>query len=144
MTPTPSILDAVIASVTSGLPVMVTHFVAALAVYVAGLAIYLLATPYHELKLVREGNVAAAVTFAGAIVGLAIPLAAMLRGATSVPDILVWGAIAAFLQAATFGIVLLLLRRLPESVAAGNVAAAIVAAAAQIGVGILNAGAMSG
>ena len=137
-------LDAVIASVTSGLPVLVSHFAAALAVYVVGLTIYLWATPYRELALVRAGNVAAAVTLAGAIVGLAIPLAAMLRSSTSVPDILVWGAIAAILQAATFGIVLLLLRGLPAAIEAGNVAAAIVAASAQIGVGILNAGAIAG
>jgi putative membrane protein len=136
--------DAIVASVTSGLPVLVSHFLAALLVYVIGLAVYVWLTPYRELHLVREGNTAAAITLGGAIVGLAIPLAAMLRGSTSVPDILVWGAIAAVLQAATFGTVLLLLREMPKRIAAGNVAAATVSAAAQVGVGILNAGAMSG
>jgi len=48
MNPTPSIFDAVLASVSSGLPVLVTHFAAALAVYVVGLTIYLWATPYRE------------------------------------------------------------------------------------------------
>ena len=137
-------LEAIIGSVTSGLPVLISHFLAALLVYVAGLAVYVWLTPYRELHLVREGNTAAAITLAGAIVGLAIPLAAMLRGSTSVPDILVWGAISAVLQAATFGTVLLLVREMPKRIAAGNVAAATVAAAAQVGVGILNAGAMSG
>ena len=135
---------AVIASVTSGLPVLVSHFLAALVVYVAGIAAYLWLTPYRELRLIRQGNVAAATSLAGALVGLAIPLAAMLRGSTSVPDILVWGAISAALQAATFGTVLLLLRDLPRQIGEGNVAAALMAAAAQVGVGILNAGAMSG
>ena len=135
---------AVIASVTSGLPVLVSHFLAALVVYVAGIAAYLWLTPYRELRLIRQGNVAAATSLAGALVGLAIPLAAMLRGSTSVPDILVWGAISATLQAATFGTVLLLLRELPRQIGEGNVAAALVAAGAQVAVGILNAGAMSG
>ena len=136
--------EAVIASVTSGLPVLVSHFLAALVVYVAGIAAYLWLTPYRELRLIRQGNVAAATSLAGALVGLAIPLAAMLRGSTSVPDILVWGAISAVLQAATFGTVLLLLRELPRQIGEGNVAAALVAAGAQVAVGILNAGAMSG
>lgn len=135
--------DVVLSSLWSGLPALLTQFIAAAAVYGAGIAVYIRLTPFHELPLIRNGNVAAAITLSGALIGLAIPVAITLAGSLSVPDILVWGAAAALLQALAFGAANLMLRGLPEAVERGEVAAAIVAAAVQIGVGILNAGAMS-
>jgi putative membrane protein len=91
---------------------------------------------------VRGGNVAAALTLAGAAVGLAIPLATTLATSVNVVDILVWGGVSALLQAAAFGAATLALRDLPARVERGDVAAAVIAASTQIAVGILNAGAM--
>lgn len=136
-------MDVVLQSLWSGLPALLSQFAAAAAIYAAGIAVYLRLTPFHELELVRGGNVAAAITLAGAIVGLAIPIGATLVRSLSVADILVWGAVAALLQASAFGIASLALRRLPAAVERGDIAAAIVAAASQLGVGIINAGAMS-
>lgn len=136
-------MDVVLQSLWSGLPALLSQFAAAAAVYAAGLAVYVRLTPFHELNLVRAGNVAAAITLAGAIVGLAIPIGATLVRSLSVADILVWGAVSALLQAVAFGIASFALRGLPAAVERGDVAAAIIAAASQIGVGILNAGAMS-
>ena len=136
-------MDVVLQSLWSGLPALLSQFAAAAAIYVAGLCVYVRLTPFHELDLVRSGNIAAAITLAGAIIGLAIPIGATLVRSLSVADILVWGAVAAFLQAAAFGIASLALKRLPAAVERGDVAAAIVAAACQLGVGIINAGAMS-
>ena len=39
----------------------------------AGAALYALITPHREIRLIREGNAAAAVSFGGVLVGLAIP-----------------------------------------------------------------------
>jgi putative membrane protein len=61
----------------------------------------------------------------------------------SIADILVWGAVSALLQAAAFGAANLALRDLPARVERGDTAAAAIAAATQIAVGILNAGAMA-
>ncbi len=136
-------IEPVLESLVSGLPRLLGHFVAAAAVLVAGLAVYLRLTPYHELDLVRSGNVAAAITLSGAVIGLAIPIAATLASSVSVADILVWGAVSALLQAAAFGAVTLALRDLPARVERGDSAAALIAAATQIAVGIVNAGAMA-
>lgn len=136
-------IDAVLQSLETGLPRLLGHFLAAAAVHAAGMAVYLRLTPYHELDLVRAGNGAAAITLAGAIVGLAIPLAATLASSVSVADILIWGAVSALLQAAAFGAASLALRDLPARVERGDTAAATIAAATQIAVGILNAGAMA-
>jgi putative membrane protein len=136
-------MDPVLQSLISGLPTLVVQFLAAAAVYVAGIAVYARLTPYHELNLVRDGNVAAAVTLGGALIGLALPVGATLARSLSVADILVWGAVATVMQAAAFGLASLLLRELPARVERGDVAAALVASSVQISVGIVNAGAMS-
>jgi putative membrane protein len=137
-------MDPVLQSLISGLPTLVVQFLAAAAVYAAGIAAYTRLTPYHELDLVRNGNVAAAVTLGGALVGLALPVGATLARSLSVADILVWGAVATVMQAAAFGLASLMLRGLPERVERGDLAAALVAASVQVSVGIVNAGAMSG
>jgi len=136
-------IDPILDSLISGLPRLLGHFVAAAAVHAAGMAVYLRLTPFHELDLVRAGNLAAAITLSGAVIGLAIPLAATLASSVSVADILVWGAVSALLQAAAFGAANLALRDLPARVERGDTAAATIAAATQIAVGILNAGAMA-
>jgi putative membrane protein len=137
-------MDPVLQSLISGLPTLVVQFLAAAAVYAAGIAVYKRLTPYHELALIRNGNVAAAVTLGGALVGLALPVGATLARSLSVADILVWGAVATVMQAAAFGLASLMLRELPARVERGDLAAALVAASVQVSVGILNAGAMSG
>lgn len=137
-------MDPVLQSLISGLPTLVLQFAAAAAVYAAGIAAYTRLTPYHELELVRAGNVAAAITLGGALVGLAMPVGATLARSLSVADILVWGAVATVMQAAAFRLASLMLRELPQRVERGDIAAALVAAAVQLSVGIVNAGAMSG
>jgi putative membrane protein len=131
-------IETVLGSLASGLPKLLGHFVAAAAIYAAGMAAYLRLTPYHELDLVRRGNVAAA------IVGFAIPIAMTLATSVNAADILVWGAASAVLQAAAFGVANLALRDLPAAVERGDVASACIVAATQLAVGIVNAGAMAG
>lgn len=138
-----AMIESVLQSLASGLPVLVIQFIAAAGVYGAGIAIYLRLTPFHELDLVRAGNVAAAVTLSGALVGLAIPIGMTLAHSLNVADILIWGSVSAALQAIAFGAANLALRGLAAAVERGDVAAAIVAAATQLAVGIINAGAMA-
>ena len=58
------------------------HFLIAFAIACLFLAtfkwLYQVSTPYDERRLVAEGNMAAAITFGGAIVGFALPLASAL------------------------------------------------------------------
>ena len=44
-------IETVLGSLASGLPKLLAHFVAAAAIYAAGIAAYLRLTPYHELEL---------------------------------------------------------------------------------------------
>jgi putative membrane protein len=92
--------------------------------------------------MLADGNAAAGTVLAGAILALAIPLAAMLATSGTLLDILVWGVVALILQLLTLGIVSLGMRNFRGMIESGNVAAAITLAGAQIAVALLNAAAM--
>jgi len=131
-------------SVLAGLPVLLIHLAVTTVIFIVGLAIYLWVTPYHELQLVRRGNIAAAITGSGAMLALVVPLSATMASSVSVPDILLWGVVAIVLQLIAFAAVAILLRELSQAIERGDIAPALVLAATQLSTGILNAAAMSG
>ena len=96
MTGTPT-LD-IAGALGSGLPVLLLQFVICIALLVVGVLVYTKVTPFRELELLREGNVAAATVLSGAVIALAIPLAALLATTRAVLDIVVWGIVAILLQ----------------------------------------------
>jgi putative membrane protein len=126
----------------AGLPSLVLQFVMCLVLLAIGVVIYTWVTPYRERELLKQGNVAAATTLSGAVIGLAIPLAALLATTSSYLDIAVWGVVAIVLQLVTLLILSHLLRGMMQMIAAGQVAGALPIVAAQIAVGLLNAAAM--
>ena len=134
----PAILDAL----GSGLPMLLLQFLLVLALLVAGIFIYMAVTPFRERELLRNGNPAAATVLGGALVALAIPLAALLATTGALLDILVWGVVAVLLQLLTVTIVSHLFRGMRTMIEEGQVAAAILLVAAQLSIGLLNAAAM--
>jgi putative membrane protein len=138
-----SSFSAVLDALGQGLPTLVLQFLVTLALLGVGIVIYMAVTPFRERELLRNGNVAASIVLGGAVLGLAIPLAALLATSGRVLDILVWGVVALVLQLATFGVASSVLPRGARAmIEAGNVAAAIPVFAAQLAVGLLNAAAM--
>jgi putative membrane protein len=137
-------MDAILGTLQEGLPVLVAQFALTLALLAVGVAVYMAITPFHEMRLVRAGNVAAGVVLAGAVVSLAIPLAATLATSRFTLDILIWGLVALVLQLMAFVIATLLIRGLRGMIEAGNLAAAWLLVGVQIAVALLNAGAMAG
>ena len=134
--------SAILAALGAGLPMLLLQFLLVLALLVAGIFIYMAVTPFHERDLLRNGNPAAATVLGGALVAMAIPLAALLATTGALLDILVWGVVAVLLQLLTVTILLHLLRGMRAMIEAGQVAAAIPLVAAQISIGLLNAAAM--
>jgi putative membrane protein len=131
-------------SVLAGLPVLILQLALTTAIFLVGLVVYFSLTPYKELTLLRQNNVAAAIVLAGEMLALAIALGAMLAHSVNYADILLWGIVAIVLQLIAAGAVALFVRHLPAAIERGEVAPALVLAAAQIAAGILNAAAMSG
>jgi putative membrane protein len=128
----------------SGFPLTLLHVGVALAILVVGAALYALVTPHREIQLIREGNSAAALSFGGVLVGIALPLAFALAASTSVLEIALWGATTIVVQLALFWVVDLLLRGLPQRIKRGEVAAAALLVAAKLAVAAILAAAVSG
>jgi putative membrane protein len=137
-------MDSIFPALQQGLPVLIEQFAATLLLLALGVAAYVAITPFHEWRLVREGNVAAGIVLGGTLIAIAIPLGQTLASSTVVLDIVVWGAVALVIQLLTFVIAIRLIRDLRAMIEAGNVAVALVLAAIQIAVALVNAGAMAG
>ena len=106
--------------------------------------IYQAATPYNERKLIRDGNVAAAITLGAALLGYILPLASALENTVSLVEFAAWAVLAGVIQIVTFTIVrVIVMRDLSDRVERGELAAAIYMGSISIGVGLLNAACMT-
>ena len=109
----------------------------------AYMILYIWLTPYKELKLIKEGNVAAALSLSGSVLGFTFPLAAAIRNSMNPLDMMLWGVIAALVQLLVYVAVrytlLNVVRRIPD----GQVATGVVLATISVSAGILNAACMT-
>ena len=128
----------------SGFPLTLLHVSVALLILAAGAALYALVTPHREIQLIREGNAAAALSFGGVLVGIALPLAFALAASSSVLEIALWGATTIVVQLALFWVVDLMLRGLPQRIREGEIAAAVLLVGAKLAVAAILAAAVSG
>jgi putative membrane protein len=128
----------------SGFPVMLLHAGVTLAIFAAAAALYALFSPHREIQLVREGNPAAAVSFGGVLVGLALPLAFALAASTSVLEIALWSVSTAVVQLFLFWLIDLVFHGLPQRVREGDVGAAALLAAARLASAAVLAAAVAG
>ncbi len=107
------------------------------------LLVYMKLTPYNELKLIKDGNVAAAISLSGSLLGFTFPLAASIFQAVHPWDMMLWALIAGVVQLLVYVAVryslLNVTRRIPE----GQVATGIVLGAVSLSAGILNAACMT-
>ena len=122
-------------------------FMAYLAVSIALLglfvAVYIRVTPYREIALIREGNMAAAFSLSGSVLGFVVPLAAAIRHSVSLGDMALWGLIAMVVQIAAFIVVKLLIPSVTQDIPAGKQAQGFFLGCMSLGVGLLNAACMS-
>lgn len=137
-------MDPVIQSFLAGFPILLLHFAVTIAMLALGVTIYHFITPYHELRLVRSGNTAAAVSLSGAIVGMAIPLAICMATSVSVWDIVIWGVVALLIQILAYRIADALLKDLPTRIESGEMGAAILVLGVKLSVAFINAAAIAG
>ena len=137
-------MDAVIQSFLSGLPILLLHFTLTLLMLALGAVIYVMITPYHEVDLIKQGNVAAAISLGGVLVGLALPLAMNMAGSVNAFDILVFGAVAIILQLLAYRLTDIVLKDLPKRIKSGEISAAITLVALKLSISVINAAAVSG
>lgn len=114
------------------------------AFWVIALALYTRVTPYDELKLAKEGNVAASLCFIGTALGLALPLASLAVHAVSFADMALWSGVAWGVQVISwFVLSRVFFKNLKNDIEANRVSVGVLVAGANVCVGILNAASMS-
>ena len=124
----------------------ISFFLTAVALVVAFLYLYAIVTPYDDYKLIfEENNIAAALGFGGAIIGVSIPLYSALVNSVSYTDFVIWGVIAILIQLIFALIVTRISGKysLESKISQGVVPVGILMAFLSICIGLLNAGSMS-
>lgn len=105
--------------------------------------VYMWVTPYREFHLIAEGNVAAACSLSGALLGFALPLASAVAHSVGFADMLLWGMVALVVQVFTFIAVRILFPALVVDIPANKISKGIFLGMVAVVVGILNAACMS-
>ena len=122
----------------------VVAFVAAGLFTVIFKVVYQWVTPYNEGKLIREGNVAAALALGGALVGYVLPLASALSNTVTLLEFCAWAALAGVLQIAAFTLVrVVVMKDVTARIEKGEIAAGVYLMSISLAVGVLNAACMT-
>jgi putative membrane protein len=115
----------------------------AIAFVYAFMIAYMWITPYDELKLIKDGNVAAALSLSGAVLGFSLPLASAIVHSVHPWDMMLWAAIALAVQLMVYVAVRFTLLNVTRRIPDGQVASGIVLASISIAAGVLNAASMT-
>lgn len=138
----PQLQSPEIQAFATGIPVALGDAGITLAILVLGAAIYALLTPHREIQLIRDGNTAAAMSLAGVLIGLAVPLSASLSASNSKLEIAIWGVMIIAVQLLVFRVIDVLLHGLPQRIQDGEISAATLLVGAKIGSALILAAAM--
>lgn len=128
---------------TALIPSYLAYFGSGLVLVALFMFIYERITPYRELHLMREGNVAAALSFGGAMLGFALTFVSSAMHAASVPQFVLWACIGGLTQILAYILAAVVIRRVKDHIINGNVAVGLGMFFTSVTVGALNAAALS-
>ena len=133
-----------VTSSLSTFPNFLIYFVTAVVLTAVFLLLYANLTPHREIRLIRDGNSAAAIALIGGLLGFVMPLASVIAHSAHLLDVVVWGVIALAVQIGGFMAARLVLPHLPQAIESGNVSDAIFLGGLSVSLGILNAACLAG
>jgi putative membrane protein len=136
-------MDGTMLESIKGLVDFCKYFVASLGFLLIFCLIYCKVTPYDELKMIREGKVAPAISFGGAFIGFVLPLHSAISHSVGFVDMLIWAVIAMVVQILVFSAVRLVFKDLVREIENDSIAAATLLAFFSISIGILNAASLT-
>lgn len=126
-----------------GFPAFVIYLAAALALLAIFLFIYIRITPYREMELIRAGNLAAAISLSGAMIGFIIPLTKAIAQSGSLIDMLLWAGIALVVQLLAYAVVRMIIPGIAKDIPEGKVAQGVFLGALSLATGLLNSACMT-
>lgn len=127
----------------SALPLFLAYFATATALVAAFLAVYTALTPHSEWRLIREGNIAAALSLGGALLGFCLPLASVIAHSSVLIDVAIWGLIALLVQLLVWWVVEKAFSGIAARVERGDTAAGTFLAMTSLAAGVINAACMT-
>lgn len=137
----PSLVSEAVLDAAAGLPYYLANVAVALLLLTMALAAYALLAGRADLVRARRGEVPAAVSISGVVLGFAAPLASVVAAAGSLLDLLLWAGVALGVQL----VAVLLLRRALRGAATTEGPAqdgGILHGALAIALGLINAAAV--
>ncbi len=127
----------------TGLPLFAAYFGLGLLLLALFVFVYIRITPYKEIALIRAGNVAAAASLGGSIVGFVLPVASSIENSVSLIDMLLWSLVALVVQLIAFVVARAMVPAISKNVEEGQVASGVFLGAIAIALGLLNAACMT-
>ena len=123
----------------AGVPLFLAYFLIALVFTGIYAFVYTRLTPHDEMALIKEDKPAAAVAFAGSLIGFVLPLASVIENSIDLADMALWGSVALVVQVLAFFGLRLFMPKISERIANNEMAAGIWLGAISIAAGLLNA-----
>lgn len=135
-------METISASI-AGLPDFLAYLGTAAALTGIFVVVYMWVTPHPEIKLIRENNLAAAVAFAGSLIGFSLPLANNIAQSVSLIDCALWGLIALVVQILIYFIARIPMPKMSGRIESGEMASGVWLGSASLAGGLLNAACMT-
>jgi putative membrane protein len=130
--------DAVVESLER-LPFYIAYFGIALLMLTLALASHAALTRVPETRLILAGNVAAAASLAGTVIGFALPLAAVIAVSGTLLDMAIWALVALTLQLVVSTALRIMVPALGREVSEGRVASGVFLGTMTVAIGLVNA-----
>lgn len=102
-------------------------------------AIYTRITRYDEFALIREGNIAAVLSYGGALVGFSFTLCSSIAVHASFTMFLVWGLAAMVVQVVVYAVMARAISGMNDAIQENNIAMGGLIGAISLSAGIVNA-----
>lgn len=122
-----------------GIGPFVLYLVLMVAFVALHLAVYMKATAHDELRLIREGNLSAALSTAGAMLGLAVPLTSVISMTGFLLETVMWAVVALLVQLGAYFAARLVVKDLSLRIDRGEVSAGLWVAGVSLTAGLLQA-----
>lgn len=132
-----------LASSLATLPAFLAYFAGSVVALLVFMRAYTAITPHDEAALIKANNHAASVSYLGAKLGLALPIASAVANSVTLFDFAVWALVACIVQVLTFLSFRLIYPTISASIEKGEMAPALRLAGTSVVVGLLNAACMT-
>jgi putative membrane protein len=115
------------------------YLLTGLALLAGFFVVYTRLTPYDERQRIRDGNVAVAVFFSGAMIGFTATIASGILSHAHYGSFVAWSLVALVVQLLVYAVMQRMFPNLQDALESGNLAVGMLGGAAALSAGLINA-----